>query len=48
MINYVITWIDVTGRPMGVQWYEYKKDAMQAVAHFVSLGYQVQIQKPTF
>jgi hypothetical protein len=48
MVNYVVMWHDRTGRPIGVQYYEYKRDALAAVSHFVSLGYSVEIQKPTF
>lgn len=48
MINYVVSWFAVDGRPMGVQYYEYKRDALAAVAHFVTLGYRVEINKPTF
>lgn len=49
MVNYVVSWFDrVSGRPLGVQYYEYKKDALAAVAHFVGRGYLVEITKPTF
>ena len=48
MTNYVVMWYSSTGRPLGVQYYEYKRDALAAVAHFVGLGYQVQIQKTTY
>lgn len=48
MVNYVVMWFARDGRPLGVQYYEYKKDALSAVAHFVGCGYSVQIQKPTF
>lgn len=48
MVNYVVSWFDVHGWPLGVQYYEYKKDALAAVAHFVGRGYRVEITKPTF
>lgn len=48
MCNYVVMWYAVSGQPLGVQYYEYKRDALTAVAHFVGQGYMVQIQKPTF
>lgn len=48
MINYVVMWYSRNGKPEGVQYYEYKRDALAAVAHFVTEGYTVQIQKPTF
>lgn len=48
MINYVVMWYSPNGKPEGVQYYEYKKDALCAVAHLLGLGYRVEIQKPTF
>lgn len=48
MIKYVVMWYSINGAPLGVQYYEHKKDALSAVAHFVSRGYSVTIQKPTF
>jgi hypothetical protein len=47
MIKYVVCWYSASGQPLGVQWYEYKKDALQAVSHFVGLGYRVEINRPT-
>lgn len=46
MIKYVVMWRSISGQPLGVQYYEYKRDAFAAVAHFVGLGYNVEIQKP--
>jgi hypothetical protein len=48
MIKYVVMWYGHLGEPLGVQYYEHKRDALAAVAHFVGLGYCVEIQKPTF
>jgi hypothetical protein len=48
MVKYVVMWCSVSGQPLGVQYYEYKRDALAAVSHFVGLGYHVEIQKPTF
>ena len=48
MVKYVVMWYSASGTPLGVQYYEHKRDALQAVAHFVGLGYRVEIQKPTF
>lgn len=48
MVNYVVMWYSLNGKPEGVQYYEYKRDALAVVAHFLTLGYRVEIQKPTF
>lgn len=48
MIKYVVMWYASNGAPLGVQYYEHKKDALAAVSHFVSRDYSVTIQKPTF
>lgn len=45
MTKYIINLYSITGKPLGIQRYEHKTDAMQAVAHYVTLGYRVEIHK---